>query len=88
LIVFTSVDIVRRFIWVLFIISICRPRIRNKVDSHILICQFVRHERNEDRDINTTLEIGRNLLAELPEAQLTRIDNEMIAKYHPAHRAK
>jgi len=50
--------------------------------------QFVRHERNEDWDINTTLEIGWNLLAELPEAQLTRIDNEMIAKYHPAHRAK
>jgi V/A-type H+-transporting ATPase subunit B len=50
--------------------------------------QFVRQGRNEDRDIDTTLEIGWNLLAELSEAQLTRIDREMIAKYHPAHRAK
>jgi len=50
--------------------------------------QFVRQGRNEDRDIDTTLEIGWNLLAELSEAQLTRIDRDMIAKYHPAHRAK
>ncbi|MCK4458880.1 MAG: V-type ATP synthase subunit B [Methanosarcinales archaeon] len=50
--------------------------------------QFVRQGKDEDRSIETTLEIGWNLLAELPEAQLTRIDNEMIAKYHPAHRAK
>ncbi|MHC1599710.1 MAG: ATP synthase subunit B [Candidatus Methanospirareceae archaeon] len=50
--------------------------------------QFVRQGRNEDRDIDTTLEIGWNLLSELPEAQLTRIDSETIAKYHPAHRAK
>lgn len=50
--------------------------------------QFVRQGRGEDRGIETTLEIGWNLLAELPEAQLTRIDNEMIKKYHPAHRAK
>ena len=50
--------------------------------------QFVRQGRNEDRDIDTTLEIGWNLLAELSEAQLTRIDSETIAKYHPAHRGK
>jgi len=50
--------------------------------------QFVRQGRNEDRDIDTTLEIGWSLLAELSEAQLTRIDRDMIAKYHPAHRAK
>ena len=50
--------------------------------------QFVRQGKDEDRSIETTLEIGWNLLAELPEAQLTRIDNELIAKYHPAHRAK
>ena len=50
--------------------------------------QFVRQGRNEDRDIDTTLEIGWNLLAELSEAQLTRIDRDMIAKYHPAHRSK
>ncbi|MCK5109619.1 MAG: V-type ATP synthase subunit B, partial [Methanosarcinales archaeon] len=50
--------------------------------------QFVRQGKDEDRNIETTLEIGWNLLAELPEAQLTRIDNELIEKYHPAHRAK
>ncbi len=50
--------------------------------------QFVRQGKDEDRSIETTLEIGWSLLAELPEAQLTRIDNEMINKYHPAHRAK
>ncbi|RZN38528.1 MAG: ATP synthase subunit B [Methanosarcinales archaeon] len=50
--------------------------------------QFVRQGKDEDRDIEKTLEIGWNLLAELPEAQLTRIDNELIKKYHPAHRAK
>ncbi|KAF5419338.1 MAG: V-type ATP synthase beta chain [Candidatus Methanogaster sp.] len=50
--------------------------------------QFVRQGRNEDRDIDTTLESGWSLLAELSEAQLTRIDRDMIAKYHPAHRAK
>ncbi|MEA1909014.1 MAG: ATP synthase subunit B [Euryarchaeota archaeon] len=50
--------------------------------------QFVRQGKDEDRGIGTTLETGWDLLAELPEAQLTRIDNEMIEKYHPAHRAK
>jgi len=50
--------------------------------------QFVRQGKDEDRSIETTLEIGWNLLAELPEAQLTRIDRDMIAKYHPAHRTK
>ncbi|MEA1869923.1 MAG: ATP synthase subunit B [Euryarchaeota archaeon] len=49
--------------------------------------QFVRQGKDEDRPIETTLEIGWNLLAELSEAQLTRIDRDMIAKYHPAHRA-
>jgi len=50
--------------------------------------QFVRQGKDEDRSIETTLEIGWNLLAELPEAQLTRIDRDMIAKHHPAHRTK
>ncbi len=34
--------------------------------------QFVRQGKDEDRGIETTLETGWNLLAELPEAQLTR----------------
>lgn len=40
----------------------------------------------EDRDIETTLTIGWEMLAELPESMLTRIDNKFIEKYHPAHK--
>ncbi len=50
--------------------------------------RFVRQGSDENRDIETTLDIGWELLAELPEAQLTRIDNKYIQKYHPAHKAK
>lgn len=48
--------------------------------------RFVRQGVEEDRSIETTLDIGWNLLAELPEAQLTRIDNKYIQKYHPKYR--
>jgi V/A-type H+-transporting ATPase subunit B len=46
----------------------------------------VRQDREEDRDIETTLEIAWDLLATLPEGQLTRIDRKYIEKYHPAHK--
>ncbi|MHC1631713.1 MAG: V-type ATP synthase subunit B [Methanotrichaceae archaeon] len=49
--------------------------------------KFVNQGRDEDRTIFDTLEIGWNLLATLPEAMLTRIDDEFIQKYHPKHRA-
>jgi len=48
--------------------------------------RFVRQDREEDRDIETTLEIAWELLATLQEGQLTRIDRKYIEKYHPAHR--
>lgn len=48
--------------------------------------KFVRQDREEDRDIETTLEIAWELLATLQEGQLTRIDRKYIEKYHPAHR--
>ena len=48
--------------------------------------RFVRQDREEDRDIETTLEIAWELLATLHEGQLTRIDRKYIEKYHPAHR--
>lgn len=48
--------------------------------------RFVRQGKEEDRDIETTLEIAWELLATLPESQLTRIDRKYIEKYHPAHR--
>jgi len=50
--------------------------------------RFVRQGFDENRDIETTLDLGWELLSELPEAQLTRIDNKYIQKYHPAHKAK
>jgi V/A-type H+-transporting ATPase subunit B len=48
--------------------------------------RFVRQDREEDRDIETTLEIAWDLLATLSEGQLTRIDRKYIEKYHPAHK--
>jgi V/A-type H+/Na+-transporting ATPase subunit B len=47
--------------------------------------RFVRQSRDEDRTIDDTLRIAWEILAELPEAQLTRIDNKYLDKYHPAH---
>jgi len=50
--------------------------------------RFVRQGMDENRDIETTLELGWDLLSALPEAQLTRIDDKYIQKYHPAHKGK
>jgi len=48
--------------------------------------RFVRQGVDEDRDIETTLAIAWDLLAELPESLLVRVDNKFIEKYHPAHK--
>lgn len=51
--------------------------------------RFVRQGRDEDRHINDdTLRIAWEILSELPEAQLSRIDNKFIDAFHPAHKAK
>jgi V/A-type H+-transporting ATPase subunit B len=50
--------------------------------------EFIRQGPEEDRDIETTLEIGWELLATLDEAWLTRIDRRTLDAYHPAHREK
>ena len=50
--------------------------------------RLVRQGREEDRDIETTLDLMWDLLATVPENQLTRIDRKWIEKYHPAHKAK
>jgi V/A-type H+-transporting ATPase subunit B len=47
--------------------------------------RFVRQGREEDRDIETTLELSWELLATLPEGVLTRLDRRLIQMYHPAH---
>ncbi|MEM3085593.1 MAG: ATP synthase subunit B [Halobacteria archaeon] len=48
--------------------------------------RYVRQGREEDRSIEESLDLGWELLAALPESQLTRLDKKWIAKYHPAHR--
>ncbi len=45
--------------------------------------KFVRQGYDEDRTIADTLNIGWDLLSTLPVEQLTRIDRELINKYHP-----
>jgi V/A-type H+-transporting ATPase subunit B len=48
--------------------------------------RFVRQGRNEDRTIEDTLSVSWEILSEMPETYLTRIDNKYIDKYHPAHK--
>ncbi|MCY0882602.1 MAG: V-type ATP synthase subunit B, partial [Acidianus infernus] len=43
---------------------------------------------NENRDIETTLDIGWEILSILPERELTNIKEAYIKKYHPAYRGK
>ncbi|MDK2892710.1 ATP synthase subunit B [Methanohalophilus sp.] len=50
--------------------------------------RFVRQGRDEDRSIEDTLNIAWEILSEMPESYLTRIDNKYIEKYHPAHQNK
>jgi V/A-type H+-transporting ATPase subunit B len=50
--------------------------------------RFVNQGRDEDRTIIETLTIGWNLLATLPEAMLTRVDDAFIKKYHPKYAKK
>ena len=50
--------------------------------------RYVSQGYNTDRSIDETLEIGWELLAILPEAELKRIRIEFIEKYHPAHKSR
>jgi V/A-type H+-transporting ATPase subunit B len=43
--------------------------------------EFVNQGRDEDRSIEATLNLGWELLGTLPEAELKRIDPQLIAKY-------
>jgi len=49
--------------------------------------RFVRQGYDEDRTIEDTLNLGWDLLSSLPVEQLTRIDRDLINKYHPKLRA-
>ncbi|UCC20090.1 MAG: V-type ATP synthase subunit B, partial [Promethearchaeota archaeon] len=48
--------------------------------------EFINQGYYENRDIETTLNIGWELLAILPESELTRIDPEIIKNFHPKYR--
>jgi V/A-type H+-transporting ATPase subunit B len=48
--------------------------------------RFVRQGYNEDRTIVGTLDLGWDLLSNLPVEQLVRIDRDLINKYHPKFR--
>ena len=48
--------------------------------------KYVRQGIDDDRSIEDTLDIAWNLLAEVDEDILTRIDAETIKAWHPAHR--
>jgi len=49
--------------------------------------RFVRQGYDEDRTIEDTLNLGWELLSTLPVEQLTRIDRDLINKYHPKMKA-
>ncbi len=48
--------------------------------------EFVTQGADEDRTIEQTLDLGWNLLSDLPETELKRIDDKYIRKYHPMYR--
>ncbi len=48
---------------------------------------FVGQGDSENRPVEETLDRAWDLLAKIPEAELVRIHEELIAKYHPHHRA-
>lgn len=49
---------------------------------------IVQQGPDEDRDIGVTLDKMWEILATLPEGQLTRIDRKHIEKYHPNHKSE
>ena len=50
--------------------------------------QFITQGAEENRDIETTLDVGWVLLSALPESEFSRIDPSIIEKYHPKYRGK
>ncbi len=50
--------------------------------------KFINQEPYENRDIDSTLDLGWNLLSVLPDNELKRIDPATIKKWHPRYRGK
>lgn len=47
--------------------------------------EFVNQKTDENRGLGQTLDLGWDLIAELPEDELKRVEPEHIEKYHPKH---
>jgi len=50
--------------------------------------KFINQGMYENRDIDSTLDLGWNLLSVLPETELKRIDPATIKKWLPKNRVK
>ncbi len=50
--------------------------------------KFINQGSYENRDIDSTLDLGWNLLSGLPDNELKRIDPATIKKWHPRYRGK
>ncbi|AGE71462.1 ATP synthase subunit B [Sulfolobus acidocaldarius] len=50
--------------------------------------KFINQGINENRDIETTLDIGWEVISMLPESEISLIRTEYIKKYHPNYRVK
>ena len=48
--------------------------------------EFINQGYYENRDIETTLNIGWNLLSILPESELARIDPGILKNFHPNYK--
>ena len=48
--------------------------------------EFANQDKDEDRSIVDTLDLGWDLLAVLPERDLKRVKQQFIEKYHPDHK--
>jgi len=49
--------------------------------------RYVTQAKDEDRTIFQTLDLGWELLSDMPEGELKRIDEKYIKKYHPKYKA-
>ncbi len=50
--------------------------------------KWLNQGKYEDRDIEYTLDLGWEILAILPEEELTKVERHFIEKYHPKYRKK
>ncbi len=49
--------------------------------------RFLRQSRDEDRTIDNTLDLCWELMSSIDTKYLVRLDDELIAKYHPDNRS-